>query len=145
ALVGGVVGDFGSAQREGVGVAVVVDGAAAAAAGGAGARGVGAVADGFVVAKQAIDDGVRDADAREAAAVGADVAEVGAAAEGAADDVDGQAHRLAQGADGGAAHVGADVVADVAEEAAVHDLEPPAAYEDGAAPAAVGGLALGVA
>ena len=66
-------------------------------------------------------------------------------AERAVDDVHGLALRLAEHPDGGAADVGPGVVAAVAEEPRVDDLEPAAADEDGAAAAALGRLAGGVA
>src|SRR6185312_6790570 len=94
---------------------------------------VGAVADGLVVVEEAVEHRVGDADAGEAASVRALAAEAGATAEGAVHHVDRLIVVLAEHADGGAAEVRARRVADVVEEAAVHDLEPAAADEDGAA------------
>src|SRR5690606_5942113 len=84
-----VVLDARAAEREGHGVAVVVDGPAAAAARGAGLGGIAAPADGAIVGKKAVDDGPRHADAADAAAVRADVAVPLGAAEGAVHHVDG--------------------------------------------------------
>ena len=84
-------------------------------------------------AEAAVDDRVRDAEAADAAAVGARVAELQAAAERAVDDVEREIAGLIEGADGGAADVRAARVAPVVEEARIHDLEAAPAREDRAA------------
>src|SRR2546421_2887854 len=145
ALVGVVVLDDGAHQLDREEVAVEVDGAAAAAARGTALRRVGAAADGGVVAHDAVVDGPRDADAAQRAAVGADAALPGGAAERAVHDVDRQVVRLAERADGRAAEVGTGLVAPVADEARVDHLEPAAPVEDRAATATLGLLAGGVA
>ena len=116
-------------------VAVGIDRPARAATRRAGPGRVGAAPDRAVVGERAVVDRPRDADAAQRRAVAAP-----AAGEGAADDVDRPAAVLRQRAHGGAAEVGAGLVAAVADEGGVHDLEPAAPHEDRAAAAAVVGL-----
>src|SRR5260370_42294145 len=89
-LAGGVVPDHGAGDRQGVQVAVGVDGRAAATARAAGAGRVGAPADGLVAGHDAVEDHPGHPDAAESAAVGADTT-----AERAAHDVDRQVVVLA--------------------------------------------------
>jgi hypothetical protein len=141
-----VVCDARAENGQGHRVAVIVDGAAAAAARRTGLGRIGAVPDGAVVGKQAVDDGPRDTNAADGAAVGSTVAVSVGPAEGAVDDIDGQALVLAEHPDGAAAHIRAFIGADIIEKTAVDGLEPSPAHPDG--PAAVivgfsGGIAIG--
>src|SRR5580698_8952236 len=142
ALAGAVSCDDAAVDGHRVVVPVGVDRAAAAAARGAGLSRVGAVADGAVTGKGAVQDHPGHPDAAQGAAVGAH-----AAGEGAPGDLDGPVLVLAQRPDGGPAQVGTGGIAAVAGEASVDDLELAAAVEDGpAAPAVVdlpGGVAVG--
>ena len=137
ALVGVVVLDERAEHAKGHFVSVVVDGCATATTGSARALRIRPPTCGFVVRKQAIDDGPRHTDGADPARVRTFVSEQLATAEGAADYVHRPVLILTEDPDRSAADVRTGGIAPVVGEHRIHDLELAAAHPDRSAPVGI--------
>ena len=129
----GIVFNYRAENRQGHGVAVVINRPAAPSTGRAALRRVPAVSDRPIVRENAVNNHPRDADAADAAAVGTDIPESLGTAKGTIDNVDGTVLVLAEHSYGSPTNIGTTVRANIVEKPAVNYFQAAATYPDRAA------------